>query len=117
MLEPLVGDIALLILSAVLVERAFRRDATSYIYAAALGLIVALTDFNVTYLSDTTAAALLVEGLILHRRRRRGGSTAAADRSGRVAPTDDPPLADPPARPMRSTGAVGTDRGGDLTRR
>ena len=64
-LEPIIGDIALLILSAILVERAFRRDATSYIYAAALGLIVALTDFNVSYLSDSTSVALLVEGLIL----------------------------------------------------
>jgi hypothetical protein len=79
-LEPVIGDVALLILSAVLVERAFRRDATSYIYAAALGLIVALTDFNLSYLADSTPAALLVEGLILlgvgvgaDRMRRRLG--------------------------------------------
>ncbi|MFL5643109.1 MAG: hypothetical protein ACJ77V_00520 [Chloroflexota bacterium] len=64
-LEPVVGDVALLILSAVLVERAFRREATSYIYAAALGLMVALTDINVSYLSDSASVALLVEGLIL----------------------------------------------------
>lgn len=64
-LEPWVGDVALLVLSAILVERAFRRDATSFIYAAALGLIVALTDFNVSYLSDSTEVALLIEGLIL----------------------------------------------------
>ena len=49
--EPWIGDLALLVLSAILVERAFRRDATSFIYAAALGLLIALTDFNVTYLS------------------------------------------------------------------
>ena len=84
-LEPVVGDIALLILSAVLVERAFRRDATSYIYAAALGLIVALTDFNIAYLSGSSSAALLVEGLILigvgigaDRLRRRIGQDADA---------------------------------------
>jgi len=95
-LEPLIGDIAVLILSAVLVERAFRRDATSYIYAAALGLIVALTDFNIAYLSNSTSAALLVEGLILigvgigaDRLRRRIGQD-------RGTPTDDPPLADLP---------------------
>src|SRR6185503_13920423 len=52
--EPWIGDLALLALSAILVERAFRRDATSFIYAAALGLIIALSDFNLTYLSDTT---------------------------------------------------------------
>jgi hypothetical protein len=81
-LEPLLGDIALLVLSAVLVERAFRREATSYIYAAALGLIVALTDINVSYMADSTSVALLVEGLILlavgfgaDRLRRRVGQT------------------------------------------
>lgn len=91
-LEPIVGDIALLILSAVLIERAFRRDATSYIYAAALGLIVALTDFNVSYLADSTEAALLAEGLILlgvgvgaDRLRRRVGDDGAATTSGPTA--------------------------------
>jgi hypothetical protein len=63
--EPWIGDLALLALSAILVERAFRRDATSFIYAAALGLLIALTDFNVTYLSGSTEVALLIEGLIL----------------------------------------------------
>ena len=56
---------AVLVLSAVLVERAFRRDATSFIYAAALGLILALTDLNLSYLSSNTEVALLIEGLIL----------------------------------------------------
>ncbi len=63
--EPWVGDLALVALSAILVERAFRRDATSFIYAAALGLMIALTDFNITYLSGSTEVALLIEGLIL----------------------------------------------------
>ncbi len=63
--EPWIGDLALLVLSAILVERAFRRDATSFIYAAALGLMIALTDFNLTYLSGSTEVALLIEGLIL----------------------------------------------------
>ena len=63
--EPWIGDLALLVLAAILVERAFRRDATSFIYAAALGLLIALTDFNVTYLSNSTEVALLIEGLIL----------------------------------------------------
>ena len=64
-LTPWIGDVALLLLSAFLVERAFRRDATSFIYAAALGLIIALTDFNVSYLSDSTEGGLIIEGLIL----------------------------------------------------
>ena len=94
-LEPWVGDVALLVLSAILVERAFRRDATSFIYAAAIGLIIALTDFNVSYLSDSTEVALLIEGLILlgvgvaaDRLRRRVG------RDGHEPPVDPMPVAD-----------------------
>jgi hypothetical protein len=89
-LEPWVGDVALLIVAGVLIERAFRREATSYIYAAALGLIIALSDFNLTYLSDSTETALFVEGLILL------GAGIAADRlRRRVGRPDDPPAATP----------------------
>jgi hypothetical protein len=101
-LEPIVGDIALLVLSAVLIERAFRRDATSFIYAAAIGLIVALTDFNVSYLSDSTEIALLIEGLILlgvgvvaDRLRRQVGHEEGTP----PAPTDPPTVAPPPVAP------------------
>ena len=96
-LEPWVGVVALLVLSAVLVERAFRRDATSFIYAAALGLIVALTDFNLSYLSDSTEVALLIEGIILlgvgvaaDRLRRRVGQPGA----------ESPPLQPPAGEPV-----------------
>lgn len=91
-LEPWIGSLAILVLSAVLVERAFRRDTTSFIYAAALGMIIALTDFNVGYLSDSTDVALLIEGLILlavgfgaDRLRRRIGRPPAT-----TAPIPDP---------------------------
>jgi hypothetical protein len=86
-LEPWMGDLALLVLAAVLVERAFRRDATSFIYAAALALVVALTDFNVSYLSGSPEVALLVEGLILL------GVGVAADRLRRRVgrPGEEPP--------------------------
>jgi hypothetical protein len=95
-LEPWIGILAMLILSAVLLERAFRRDATSYVYAAALGLIVALTDLNVSYLSADTEIALLIEGLILL------GVGVAADRlRRRVGGFDDePPAAPPPTVPL-----------------
>jgi hypothetical protein len=83
-LQPWIGDLALLALSAVLIERAFRRDASSFIYTAALGLIVALTDFNVSYLSGSSEVALVIEGLILlgvgfvaDRLRRRVGRHGA----------------------------------------
>ena len=88
--EPWVGDLALLVLSAILVERAFRRGATSFIYAAALGLLIALTDFNVTYLSDSTEVALLIEGLILL------GVGVAADRLRRRVGRDGAPPVDGP---------------------
>lgn len=88
-LEPWIGDLALIILCAVLIERAFRRDSTAFIYAAALGLMVALTDFNVSYLSDNTESALLVEGLILL------GVGVAADRlRRRVGHVADPPASE-----------------------
>jgi hypothetical protein len=109
LLEPIVGAVALLILSAVLVERAFRREATSYIYAAALGLMIALTDINVSYLSDSTPAALLVEGLILlgvglaaDRLRRRVGDLGPGSSSD-VDVVDSTPLAPEPAMPAPET--------------
>lgn len=88
--EPWIGDLALLALSAILVERAFRRDATSFIYAAALGLLIALTDFNLAYLSGSTEVALLVEGLILL------GVGIAADRLRKRIGRDDAPTLDAP---------------------
>lgn len=73
-LEPWVADLGLVVLAAVLVERAFRREASAFVYAAALALIVALTDFNFSYLSSSSEVGLLLEGLILL------GAGFAADR-------------------------------------
>ena len=80
-LEPWIGDVALIVLALILVERAFRRGAGTFVYAAALALVIALTDFNFSYLSDSTEVGLLIEGLILlaagfavgKLRRRIGG--------------------------------------------
>jgi hypothetical protein len=95
-LEPLVADGAVLVLAVILVERAFRRDATAFVAAAAIGLIVALTDFNFTYLSQSTdvglffeGAILLVVGLVGDRLRRR----LDRGRDAHVVSLDDP-LAD-----------------------
>jgi len=73
-LAPWLGDVAIIVVSAVLVERAFRRDASAFVYPAALGVIVAATDFNFSYLSNSTEIGLLAEGLILV------GAGIAADR-------------------------------------
>ena len=66
-IEPIVGELIVLAVSAVLVQRAFRRESGAYILAAALGVIIALTDFNFSYFAERsgTEVALLVEGLIL----------------------------------------------------
>ena len=107
-LEPWMGQLALLLLSLVLLERAFRRDSTAYVYAAALGLILALSDFNVTYLSDTTEVALAIEGAILlgvgfgaDRLRRRIGR-GDPDRGPETPGADTPRGRSlrPPSRPM-----------------
>jgi hypothetical protein len=66
-LEPWVADAILLVISAVLVERAFRRESGAYVLAATLGVIIAFTDFNFSYFAEATGTevALLVEGLLL----------------------------------------------------
>ena len=96
-LEPWIADVAILVLAAVLVERAFRRDTTVFIVSAAIALIAALTDFNFTYLSQSTDVGLLIEGAILlavgfvgDRLRRRmdrsSSGSVAQDADGRDAP-------------------------------
>lgn len=91
--EPWIGDLAILVLAAVLVERAFRRDASTFVYAAALGLIIALTDFNFTYLLLSPERGLLIEGVILL------GAGVAADRLRRIIgrPELEPEIASPVA--------------------
>ena len=138
-LEPIVGEAALVVISVVLIERAFRRGATSFMYAAALGLILALTDFNVSYLSSSTEVALLIEGLILlavgvaaNRLRKRIGADDEPDRArwpgartrrgsrrcdrpgGRVVVASARGPAAPPSRrsPSRAAGAPRTSRTG-----
>jgi ABC-type Co2+ transport system permease subunit len=58
-IAPWLADVAIIVVSAVLVERAFRRDASAFVYPAALGVMIAATDFNFTYLSDSTEIGLL----------------------------------------------------------
>jgi hypothetical protein len=103
---PWIGDLGLLLLSAVLIERAFQRESRSYVYAAALGLIVALSDLNISYLTGGIELALLVEGLILL------AAAVAADRlRRRVGRVDGepPPGSDP-------DDGVGDDRTAEVPR-
>jgi len=65
--EPWIAGVIVLAISAVLLERAFRRESAAYVLAAAFGVVVALTDFNASYLAPASGieVALLVEGLLL----------------------------------------------------
>ncbi len=83
--EPWLAAVIILIVCAVLIERAFRRESSAFVYPAALGFVIAATDLNVTYLSSTIEIALLVEGgvllgagVIADRLRRRLGARPPA---------------------------------------
>ncbi len=66
-----VGDVILLVLAAVFVERAIRRHAAAFIVPAAVGTFLALSDINNTLASSlgnesgVQPVFLLVEGLLL----------------------------------------------------
>jgi hypothetical protein len=87
-IEPLLAELAILVLAAILIQRAFRRDDSAFVYPAALGVIIALTDFNVSYLAEGPEVGLFVEGLILlavgfgAQRLRRRIASSRIDRSG-----------------------------------
>ena len=63
--EPWLADAAILGLAVILVQRAFLRDSGAFLLAAGVGFVIALTDFNFTYLSTSTEIGLLIEGGIL----------------------------------------------------
>ena len=65
LIEPWMADLAILAIAAVLLERAFRRDSTAFVLPAAIGLILAMTDFNFSYLAQSRSIGLLIEGGIL----------------------------------------------------
>jgi hypothetical protein len=95
-IEPWIADLAILVLALILVQRAFRRDDSAFVYPAALAMIVALTDFNVSYLGGATEIGLLVEGLILL------GVGFGAQRIRRMLGR----AGDPPVAPSGDDGAV-----------
>lgn len=91
-----IAELLILALAIILVERAFRRDSGAFLLAGGIGFVIALTDFNFTYLTQSTELGLLVEGGILlavgfvaDRLRRR----LARDRTAQPAPPADPPAA------------------------
>jgi len=99
--EPVIADLAILLVAGILLERAFRREASAFVYPAGLGVIIALTDLNVSYLAKATSTeiGLLVEGVLLlvvgfaiERLRRRvvGGPDAQDGPPVRISPETEP---------------------------
>jgi len=111
--EPWIADVIVLLISAVLLERAFRRESAAYVLAAAFGVVVALTDFNASYLAPASGieVALLVEGLFLiaialgaeRIRRRVRDAPPSGDEPSPPPPGDEP---SPPPEPEADAGAV-----------
>ena len=99
--EPWIGDLALMAIAAVLLERAFRRDSTAFILPAAIGLILAMTDFNFSYLAQSTYVGLLIEGGILLMVGFIGSRLRGRLRGAGRSPTIDVP--DPPGEPPVAT--------------
>ncbi|MEO5939818.1 MAG: hypothetical protein ABIZ72_02760 [Candidatus Limnocylindrales bacterium] len=101
---PWVMDAILLGLAAILVERAFRRRSGAFLVAAGLGMVIALTDFNFSYLSRSPEIGLLIEGGLLlavgfgaDRLRRRLPGFGAA-------PATPEPPSESPADPELESG-------------
>ena len=110
LIPPFVGDAILIAVSAVLLERAFRRQASAFVYPAALGVIIGLSDLNGSYLAKATSSelALLVEGAILL------AAGFAFDRlRRRVGGTGEPPPARCPADSRPGLCLSGSARDGD----
>jgi len=101
LIEPWIADLALLAIAAVLLERAFRRDSTAFILPAAIGLILAMTDFNFSYLAQSTYVGLLIEGAILLLVGFIGSRLRGRLRGASRIPAIDVP--DPPAEPPVAT--------------
>jgi hypothetical protein len=99
LIPPILGDALLIAVSAILLERAFRREASAFVLPAALGVIIGLSDLNANYLAAATSqeVALLVEGAILlaagfafDRLRRRVGVLGEATFATEAAPETGP---------------------------
>ena len=102
-IEPWIAQVVILAVAILLMERAFRRSSTAFGLAAAVGLIIVLTDVNVAYvqaavaralgLASSTDIGLLIEGVILlavgfggvrlRRRLSRPGLAVAPQNSSR----------------------------------
>lgn len=97
-LEPWTAELGIVLVSLGILALAIRRGATPYLYPAALGIVIALTDANSRYVADQagTGVALLIEGVVLLfagfgadriRRRLSAAPVAAVDGPQAEAPS------------------------------
>lgn len=91
LLEPAVAGVGVAIIALILLGLALVRGAQAYLYPAALGIVIALTYLNASYVADQvgTGVALLLEGVVIL------GAGVAADRvrrrlAGSAAPEASP---------------------------
>jgi hypothetical protein len=94
-LAPWMGDLAILAVAGVLLGVAIRFGSSAYLYPAALGIVIGLSDLNQAYVAQQTGTgvALLIEGVILigagfvaDRLRRHLGSRRGPSSSDASAP-------------------------------
>jgi hypothetical protein len=65
LLDPWVADLALVAVAAVLVERALRRGSLALLAAAAVAVVLALSDLDFSYVSDLTGGRPIAEAAIV----------------------------------------------------
>lgn len=99
LLEPAIAEAGIAIISLVLLGLALLRGAPAYLYPAALGIVIALTHLNASYVAGQvgTGVALLLEGIVIlvagvaaDRVRRRLSAPAVPVAS--AAPEPAPPV-------------------------
>lgn len=66
-LQPIVAEVAIGIAALFLLGLALRRAAPAYLYPGAIGIVLALSDFNASYVANQvgTGLALLLEGVVI----------------------------------------------------
>jgi hypothetical protein len=64
-IEPWLAELAVVVLAVILIGQGLRGHSTAFIFAGAIGLIVALTDFTSSYLGQPSYVSLLIGGAIL----------------------------------------------------
>jgi len=67
LMEPAIAEAAVAAVAVALLWLAFRRGSAAYLYPAAIGIVIALTDLNGSYVADRVGigVALFIEGVVI----------------------------------------------------